>query len=329
MTKNLHNSNVKNAYLEYSDAKESTKVTVMNDFKNISKVENDLGKDVYAFNDLEIGDMLMSLGYSNVLSVRRILSILRDYVFWAIANDQRGEYENGINGMDLFLKSEKDLMKYVSNKQISGKILSLQELEDLINIVDNPIDKLFIQCPYEFIAGQEMFEMRSLKMSNVNMENLTVKLFDMDGSEREQKISAKLLKLLEDTESQSEYIFNNGEGGSRARSRAFAESEYIVKPLKRKSSEGQMLTYASIGAKYRRIQEFTGFSYINAVALKDTRIIHEIVDLLEDNDMYKPDGFVFTELQSRLRDRYSVEISPMQLYSIKKKYEQIITIKSL
>lgn len=207
MEERLYNGDLKLEYLESQNVDESTKKTTLFEFYNTAKIEEGYGKDIYAFNDLEIEELLKSLRRSSVISLRRTLSILNNYVKWCIVNGKRGEHENNINYVNAFIKTESDLNKYVSNKQLSSKILNKEELNDLIHILVNPVDQAIIQCIYEFIGGEKLHELRSMKYKDIDFTNNEVILTDLNGEIRKQKISNKLLNILEDTQNTEAYIY--------------------------------------------------------------------------------------------------------------------------
>jgi len=329
MKNKLFNPDVKLEYLENQTVNESTKRTMIFEFINSAKIEKQLSKDVYAFNDLEIDELLNSLRSSNVISLRKTLSILNSYVKWCIENGKRGKYENNINNIDAFVKTEGNLNKYVSNKQLSSKILAKDELSDLIHILVNPVDQAIIQCMYEFIGGEKLHELRSLKYENINFNKKTIILTDIDGTARKQNISNKLINILNDVKEAKMYIYNNGIMDDRGNvsEREFALSNYLIRPNKTKGNDYQIISYNSILGRLRKIRQFTGYYHITSNSLKETRIIHEISDVVKERNLFEPDNLVYEEVRSRILKEYGVKISPMQEYTIKQKYNQIINIK--
>ena len=89
---------------------------------NHRQLERRLGKDLYAFNNMEIAEILKGMGRSKVGSVSKALYIVNSYVKWTIRDGKRDEYENGINNVQAFVRTEESLQKYVSNKKLYSKI---------------------------------------------------------------------------------------------------------------------------------------------------------------------------------------------------------------
>lgn len=327
MRDRLYNSNLKMEFIDSQELDDSTKKTIAYEFLKVKATEEKLDKDVYAFNDVEFANALRTMRSSSVLSIRKTLSIFNSYVKWCIVNGKRGKYENNINYVDIFIRTESDFSKFVSNRQLSSKILTKEELDDLINALVNPSDQVVIQSMYEFIGGQKLYELRSLTIDSVDDEACTVDLIDMDGSIRTQEISRKLVELMKDSHEVKEYIFKNGEMDKNGNisSREFIDSRLILKLTRYLDSE--FMTYSAMFGKIRRIREYTGYSHITITSLRETRVIHEIIDVAENMKKIIADKEVFEEAFNRIYKQYGVKLSHMQRYSIREKYNQLIDIK--
>lgn len=331
MNDRLFNKEVKMEYAETQILDKGTRTTVLYEFLKFSEMEEELNKDVYAFNDIEVSNLLKRMRRSNVISIRKTLSILNDYVKWCIDNGKRKEFENHINYVDVFITTEKNLNKYVSNRQLYNKILNREEFEDLLNIPINPSDQALLLCLYELIGGEELHELRSIEMKNINKETNIIKLTDKDGNIRESKISNKLISLLEDTDSPEiqAYIPNNGEPNTRGLivERPFAASNYVFKPVKKGKNDYEMISYQATLSRLKMIKNFSDYSHITANSLRETRIIHEVLDLTTERELYEPTDEIFIEVAEKIKEEYQVELSRMQIYSIKQKMKQIVSIK--
>lgn len=329
MKSKLYNQDVKMEFLETQILDNGTRTALLFEFYKTAKIENELDKDLYAFNDIEIANLLKSMRRSNVISIRKSLSVFNKYVKWCILNGKRGEFENNINYMDIFIKTETDLNKYVSNKKLAGKILNKEELNDLINVLVNPADQALILSLYEFIGGAELYEIRSMEISNINKETNEIELFSINGESRKQKISNKLIKNLEDVNRIETFLVNNGEPDKRGyiMEKAFAESNYVFKPLRRGSNDFETMNYHALLRRISQIGKFTGYSHITANSIIETRIIHEITDETEKRGLYNPNDIIYDDVIYRLNNEFNINITPMKTYSIKQKVSQLLDIK--
>lgn len=329
MNDKLYNKDIKMEYLETQIPDEGTRTMISFEFYKTAKLEKELDKDVFAFNDIEIDSLLKSMRRSNVMSIRRTLSVLNSYVKWAIANGKRGKYENNINYMDIFIKTETDFNKFVSNKQLAGKILNKNELNDMVNAIANPIDQALILCLYEFIGGAGLYEIRSMEISNINKETNEIKLFSANGNSRIQKISSKLIELLEESNRTKTYLVNNGEPDKREYviEKAFVKSKYVFKPLRRGDNDFRIMNYHALLRRIAHIGKFTGYNHITANSIVETRIIHEIIDETEKRRLYEPDDSIYEDVIYKLENDYNINITNMKVYSIKQKVDQLLDIK--
>lgn len=328
MTNRLYNEELKLAYINSFDGEESTKAAMMYEFYKSAKVEEQYDKDLYALFDDEIDDLLSSLGSDNVSSIRKTVSIYKDYVNWCIREGQRGKYENGENRIEIF-QATRNMSKYVSNKRVRNKFLTKEELDDLVGYLVNPVDQAFILAIYEFIAGEQLYELRSLKMSDVDIKNKTVKITDINGNVRVQNISSKLIGLFQDASETDVYIAKNGEVdlSDRRNIRKLSDSDYIIRSLARKTNKGEMTPYGSLTQKMVRIKKYTGYDFITVNSLQDTRVIHEIMDITKKLGLEKPNDEVYRIAVNNIYDQYKVQLSNMQIFHIKQNCEQVIKLK--
>lgn len=330
MKDKLYNADVKLEYLETQIQEEGTRTSIFYEFTNSAQMEKELGKDVYAFNDLEVSKLLRISRRSSENSIGKTLSYLNSYVKWCISSGKRGKYENGINYIDIFSRTETDLSKYVSNRQLANKILSKEEFKDLVDIAVNPVDQALLLCLYEFIGGEELYEIRSMRFEDVDVEGHTIKLHDKYGNSRTQKISRELSNVLEDTNRVKTYLANNGEvSGQRGIIEyPLSDTGYIFKPIFRKNNiSDDIMTYHALLRRLRTIKNFSDYKYITANSIRDTRIIHEVIDLMHKAKAYEPTDKMYDEVVSKIYADYGVEISRMQVYNIKQKINQLLPIK--
>lgn len=326
----LYNEKLKLAYIDDYQGEDSTKKTIYYEFLNSAKVERDYNKDLYAFNDVELADLLKTLAFDNESSLQKSLSHYKDYVNWCIVNGQRKEYEKGTNYVEVFQKVE-DLSKYVSNKKINNKYLTKEEFQDLIDLIENETDKALIYALYELINGKELYELRSIKIENVNKENKTIELTDKDGKTRISQISDRFIKLLEDANKQKEYTTNNGNPSPNAprKQLKLLETGYVFRGLDKGSlNRTGMMGYLLMSQTIVRIKNFTGYNFLSASSLRDTRYIHEITDIILEKQLYEPNDEVYDEFVRRMYEKFQIKISIAQLYNIKSKYKNATRIKN-
>lgn len=329
MTDRLYQPELKLAFLKNFDGEESTKSIMLYDFYKSAKIERQYNKDLYAFFDDEIDDLLLSIGSDNISSINRIVSVYKDYINWCIREGQRGKYENGENRMEIF-QATKNMSKYISNKRVKNKFLTKEELDDLINYLVNPMDQAFVLAIYEFIAGEQLYELRSLRMEDVDVENKKVKITDIDGNTRVQNISSKLVQLLQEANETKTYISKNGETdlNDSRNTRKLSESGYIIRSLARKSNENEMMPYGSLSQKMVRIKKYTGYDFITANSLQDTRVIHEIMDVTNALGLSNPSNKAYKIAINNIYEQYKVQLSETQIFHIKQKCEQAIALKN-
>lgn len=329
MSDRLYNKDLKLAYINNYFGEEDTKTTILHLFLKSSEMEKQYNKDVYAFNDKEISSLLQYLKRDNVMSLRKDVSMFKNYVNWSIVNGQRGEYENGENRFEIFQKTE-DMTEYVSKRKVKNKYLTKEELNDLIDYLANPVDQAIVLALYEFIGGEQLHELRNLTIADVERaekNNNTLELVDVDGKIRYTKVSIKLIELFKEAYRQKEYLYNNG-FSQRIESKTLAETNYIIRLVKNVRTKNEPVGYGSLINKINTIKKMTGYDFITANSLRDTRIIHEIAEVAKEKGLDKADDEVYRIALKNLQKQYDVEFGKTQDYTFRRKYEQVVKLKN-
>lgn len=253
----LYNPELKIAYLKDYDGTEGSKRTIYFEFINSGRIEKQYNKDLYAFNDVEISNLLRSIGFSSDMTIRRALSTYKNYVDWCILNGQRGKYESGVNYIEIF-QNKADLTRYISNRKVRNKILSKSEIEDVIDALVNPVDKALIYSFYNLIGGKAAYEIRSLKKSDIDATNRIIKLTNEDGNIRYFKPDERLLNLLLSAAEQEKYIIGNGRivwKGKEPGVYDLSYTDYVFRRVYDNRIDDDMMSYATLNQKFQSIKK--------------------------------------------------------------------------
>lgn len=318
----LYNKNLKAQYLnEILNA--NTRNTTYFDLIKISYVERKLNKNANEFNDSDISTLLKNMSSSSILSIRRMLSTLNDYVEWINPKLNLGKGKK--NNIQHFIAKNADLNRFVSNKQINGKLLSGIQFDDLLNILINPIDVALILCMYNFIGGEDFYEIRSMTRDSIDVKNNQICLTDKDGATRTQTVSSELIDELILLDKTPVYISNNGEEDTMGRIKElnFIDSRFLFKPTKL-VKESEMMATSTIYTKLKQIQKHTGYNYITPTSLRDTRLIHEVLYEASLNNMCIPNQQIIRLVLDNMRIKYGLYFSHMQKYGLEQKILKIL-----
>lgn len=325
----LYNKDVKLAYINSYNAEETTKNTLFYELAKAKDIEQHYNKDLCAFNNIEIEDLLMTLGYASTVSLMRAISSYKQYTDWCIAQGQRGVYEDGQNRYAAFQRLE-NAEKYVSNRKVANRYLSKSEYKDIVSALVNPIDQLLVECAYNFITGSGLSEIANLRIQDVDKENNTVKLKDDVTGNRIQKISKYLITLMEDVSSIGVYLLNNGEFNKSGRimERPLAESSYLIRPAKREADD-EPVTAGYLSQKFSTIKTYTGYDFVTPGSLAGTRVMHILSDRVHELNVPVPTDDVVNDVFDEIDEMFNVTHSHMQRYTLKRAFQQIWKIKDL
>lgn len=316
----IYNEEWKFAFLMEMYPNEKTQETVLYDFQKSYRLESILEKDLCFFNSVEIADLSKSLNYTTEGSVRRALTYYAKYTDWCIENGLRGELETGYNDYVNFIATQ-DLTQYLPKVKITNMYITEDELEDIVNILINPMDATIVQALWEGISGTELFELRTIELSN--LQGNTLKLLDLDGSTREVVISNKLKNMLLDTDKVQEYILENGYA-VRGKIRQLVESKYVLKPIANKNSHpNDLLNTKMLVNKLTAIKRYTDYNFITAKTILYSGAMHKVDEWTKEKGLDEPTLAIFQKLEKP--DTFNM--SRAQTVILKKKYDMVKRLK--
>lgn len=255
-----------NSYLDHDwiynpDLKSQYLTSVADDARNIVRrifiysglLESMYKKDLFEFNLKEVTEILKSLGASTFSSVQNSVYHIKKYIDWGI------QYRsNNINPLDIV--DSKWMQMFVD---ITKKLLFTRDeiYHGIIEGCVNQQDAVIFAGLFEGIKGKEMWELRNIKMSHVELELKSIRLFGADGSERVlENASDELLEILKRANTETHYYKKNGHVSPSARTSASVqlhENGHVIKPADMKKYEGtDPVSFHNINGRLTSIQKF-------------------------------------------------------------------------
>lgn len=322
----LYNPDLKFEFLEKNYPNNyDTQQTIVFNFIKSGVLEKLYDKDLCIFNSEEIKDLVESLGYTTENTIRVALSYFSAYVDWCIAENKRGIHETYSNDIDIFIATQ-DLSKFVSKIKTKHRYVTKEELYYAVDLLNNPIDQVLLLGLYEGIAGEKLYELRSLKRKNsVQFDAKMVILIDINGNERMKPISSKLTNILKEAIEQEDYLLANGENlKGKGDVRKLINSEYILRPTVRGDNDvNEMMTYSVISGKFTKVKKYIGLEHATPQSIVDSGMINRVIELTKEHGLDEPTLEIFQILQQP--NEYN--LSHMELYNFRKKYKLATKLK--
>lgn len=298
---------------------EMTKRTALYDFRKSAIVERIFDKDLCIMNINEINEVAKILGYITINAIQAALSRFSVYIDYCIANGLRGSYENNINNVAIFMKTQ-DLSKFIARLKNMYRYITKEEIHDAVDILENYVDKALLLAPYEGIAGEKLCELTTLTKDNINFNTNQVTLTDVDGKKRTKFISDKLINILNYASSQEEYVALNTN-----RKRTLAKTPYIIRSVENNNvGTKEVISYSSLCSKLSKIRKITGLNHITIQSIQDSGQINRVIELTRQYNLSKPTDDIFKMLQRP--DEYNLSMN--QYYNLKQKYKIATSLKN-
>lgn len=247
LRKELYNAELKINFLkQYS---ENTQVDYARIFKTSAKLEKKYKKDLYDFNIEQIEDVMMALMPSTINASLKNKSIISSYLFFT------EEMRDGVVN-DIATRTNEWAEKFVMKGR---KLFRLDEIEQIENALFNIADKMIIRGIFEGLGGYRLSELRSLKISNVDVDNGIVKVYDEKTKKyRKINVSDRFIQYALVSYRTEEYYSNNGVPNKNGNIRVqdLKEDEEFVLKSRRRNSSSQFLTYQSVTIMLNKLSEW-------------------------------------------------------------------------
>ena len=182
----MYNEQQKSRYLKFLEKNESGSVNMYESwlFVKTENFEIKLNKDVYDFTFEEIIYMYKMLNFRNINTLSTINVMLNQYTKWAISEGLVKINQN-VPG----LMTRYNLEECINKALLQLKILSRNDILDIVNELQNPRDQFMILGVFEFGRGPNFCDIALTGLDSIDYKDQTMKLY----SGRIVKVSDKLI----------------------------------------------------------------------------------------------------------------------------------------
>jgi len=257
----MYNSEFKERFLQRY--KDNTSRFYKYIFLKSYKTENDLKKDIYDFDNIELDSLIKEYNNASIQSVQSVVSVLKQYLDFCI--DQGFININYLQGIG----TKEDFMRYLDVNAQNKKIITKLDLEDICNRCENPQDAICFALPFYGIKGEKCEEIINLKVTDCDFNNNKLLLTSNQGELRYvENLPDFLMELLKDAIEKKEYVKNNGEESVNMKAKTYniKVTPYVFRISARENSEDQA-KFFNVTSRINRIKLWYGNPYITITNL--------------------------------------------------------------
>jgi hypothetical protein len=223
----MYNESIKKRFIE-TLPNEEQKTMYKSLFNRAQGFETQIGKDLYAFGMQNCWDFINEIGSKSIVHIYALKSQYGRYAEWCIENKIANDnYWILVYGDESFVRRSFAL-RYVKDIDTLEKIVETS-LTDIY-------DKYLVYLLYMGLKGDNWNELRTLKSSDVDIKNKTIKT-----QQNEYPIIAPLRRAIQN----GEYVM---EGKHRD-----VHSAYFIKPFKTKHLEGYPISTNNINSTMSKL----------------------------------------------------------------------------
>lgn len=154
-------------------------------------------KYIYEYDVKRFVDILIDLKPKNIQTLSTYCSLILRFLEWCVRNNYLSENDcqefNNINRKELFNSIKNKVIPLITNMEYESTINDIERNDD------NPLYmSTLYMCLFEGIYSKNLYELKHLKLRDIDELNNTVRLNHEDGTISYLKISPKLIdKLIE------------------------------------------------------------------------------------------------------------------------------------
>jgi integrase len=292
----MYNEEIKNKFIE-TKGKSVNAFRVLFNYKT-EPFELAYGKDLYDFTVEELQEVISNSKFTPKKSTIEVtISRISVYLDWAV--------ENGYIKENLIKKYREmfDVDLFIDLTELQSYIITNEEIENIINLLNNAIDAVFISLI--FYEGLTKEELVNLRKQDINVDNNSIILFDIDNTVREINVSEKTMSLLKDAAKQNIYVRQNG------KQYLLKNNDYIIRSeARRHGNNDEPISDNALCIKEKYISKITGYT-ITYNWLRKSGIVY---------DLYK--GFTWEEI----KEKYNYKSDAWHLKSALSYLEQLTKV---
>lgn len=297
----MYNESIKRRFITFKESHCNYPSTFFPGIFRISqKAEEALGKDLMDFDLDEIIEMYKIFDIASINRLRNIHCIYNQYASWCLREHLITGCQNHFDEV-----TEIILESCINKAKRDNSFITRKELTEMENELSNANDIALLECLFAGIKGQDLIEIRELKISDFDREKLVVNLC----TGRTLKVTDSFIDLMEES-SQQEIYQVLGSPNGRTMSYEPNPEGYVFRTLPggaKGKTKGR--SYNSFNLKLRRIFTYYSDLKVTPVKMGFSGQVHFVG--LKCNELgITPDQFFSNnELVKELEYRYQIIVS--------------------
>ena len=220
-------------YENYSTSMFAQYITI---FKKSKDIEEYFKKDLYDFSEDQVLRLLKTFRSKTYNSVTNKYSLIKTYMEIA-----KGNNKGLVTVPTGMLLTASKIQETICNFAQEIRYCTRTELEEAVEKLTNPADKVIFLLLFEGVAGNRYSDLLNLKVEDVNLEERYL----ITPSNKRVEFSSYTAKVLKESfEEDTYYKFGNG-----ADYKLDMSSPYVLKGKLTKNSNGNPLKYAGLNRR--------------------------------------------------------------------------------
>lgn len=269
----MYNSNLKQRYFDESESRNLTLSQYKVQFERIASEEELLNKDMCEFTTKEILDYYKKMCTSSFDFLNCINSQFKLYAAWCQTQGLLSDNQNHYDEINREL-----LMSCINYGLSIAKIVTREQLLQIIKEFKNPSDKFICLALYEGLFGKEFTELADLYLSDFDGNMVTL------STGRVLEVSDELIKYAAEAANTYEYIPYNINGKCDFYPCSQSDGHVVKVVITRNNFSDKVQGY-TFSIKLKTLKRYYGYECISGNALKESGRIEMIQKICKDENI--------------------------------------------
>lgn len=313
---NLREDDVKSRYYNYEEKmnyldthsgyKEDTKRVLRAFFRKIGKLERELGKDLYDFNERELRKLFIFVKASTLRSLHNTVSLVGKYIDYAMSKKLSVHTEN----FAYYFSSQEVAMKLLDKEANERIYLNRSDVMYMAKNSINEQDGVILALLHDGFSHKENFnELVNLKVSDIDWDMETAKITSRKNGNDIIHLSKETILLLKKAISTDIY-YSISDGVEREYK--MRETNYVLRGVRAKHDE-MKIAWRNINQRILRLSEFFDNDYLTATNI----VVSSQIDTA--NELYLEDKDIGDRAIKQALEKFNFPYNKSSLFNLKKK----------
>lgn len=235
-------------------------------------MEDELGRDLYTFNLVEIKRLLHLLQPLKVSAATQNGAMIRSYISWSIVEGYR---DNAINPLDGIPNPNAWYKEFVD--QSKETIFHADRIKYVVKNAVNYQDAVIVQLIFEGVMGESCEELLNLTVHDIDFDNNYLHLRDKNGETRDIWVTDECMRLIRGAlDTNQKYVKRNGQFSPNTRNteNELVDNNFLLKKARARTKDEGRGDIHLVLRRLKMLSEVFDIDYFTATNIRNSGMLY-------------------------------------------------------